>query len=162
MVATTGPDAGRSPGICYLFNMGRFSECRPLHSVTTMHFPRRKGTLINVGGLASTDWQTFGFDAAQASDWAHAGFDAFEAALALGDGFNLMSAVHERSMLHRIAADWRDAGLRSVEGLHWHQSGFIVKITLRSRATNHSISTATATATATAIRAGYVKDEYGT
>jgi len=120
-----------------------------------MRFPRRKGALINVGGLASPDWVTFGFGP-QASDWAQAGFDAFEAALALGDGFNLMSAVHERSMLHRIAADWRDAGLQSVEGLHWHQAGFNVKETLRWRATNHSVSSAMA------IRAGYVKDEYGT
>jgi len=95
----------------------------------------------------------FGFDAAQASDWALEGFDAFETALALGDGFNLMSAVHEHSMLHRMAADWRDAGLRSVEGLHWHQAGFNVKETLRFRATNHDVSSAMA------IRARYVKDE---
>jgi hypothetical protein len=121
--------------------------------VTTMRFPRRQGALIDVRGLALPDWETFGFDAAQASDWGRKGFDAFEVALALGDGFNLMSAVHECSLLHQTAADWRDAGLRSVEGLHWHQAGFSVKEALRWRATNHSVSSAMA------IRAGYVKDE---
>jgi hypothetical protein len=109
--------------------------------------------LIDVEGPALPDWEAFGFDATQASDWARAGFDAFGAALALGDGFNLVSAVHERSLLHQIAADWGDAGLRSVEGLHWHQAGFRVKEALRWRSTNHSISSAMA------IRAGYVKEE---
>lgn len=117
-----------------------------------MRFPRRQGALIDVGGLALPEWEIFGFDAAQASDWARAGFDAFEVSLALGDGFNLMSAVHERSLLHQTAADWRDARLRSVEGLHWHQAGFSVREALRWRATNHSVSSAMA------IRAGYIKD----
>jgi len=108
-----------------------------------------------VGELVSPDWEMFGFDAAQASDWALEGFDAFETALALGDGINLLSAVHERSMLHRMAADWRDVGLRSVEGLHWHRAGFNVKETLRFRATNHDVLSARAS------RDGYVKDEIG-
>jgi hypothetical protein len=109
--------------------------------------------LIDVGGLALSDWEAFGFDTAPASDWATAGFDAFEAALALGDGFNLTSAVRERSLLHQTAGDWIDAELRSVEGLHWHQAGFSAKEALRWRARNHSVSSAMA------IRAGYVKDE---
>jgi hypothetical protein len=118
-----------------------------------MRSPKSKGALIEVAGLAFSDWATFGFTAAQASDWARAGFDAFEAALALGDGFNLVSAVHERSLVLRVAADWKGADLRGVEGLHWHQAGFRVKEALRWRSTNRSISTTMA------IRAGYVKDE---
>jgi len=85
-----------------------------------MRPPRRKGALIDVGGLDLSDWEALGFDTAPTSDWATVGFDAFEAALALGDGFNLTSAVHERSLLHRVAADWSEAELRSVEGLHWY------------------------------------------
>ena len=121
--------------------------------MTTMRSPRRKSALVEVGGLVLPDWETFGFDAAQASDWARSGFDAFEAALALGDGFNLMSAIHERSLLLRVAADWGETELRSVEGLHWHQGGFSLGEALRWRARNCSVSLAMA------IRAGYVKDE---
>ena len=118
-----------------------------------MRSARSTGALIEVGGLAFSDWTSFGFNATQASDWARAGFDAFAAALALGDGFNLESAVHERSLVLRVAADWKGADLRSFEGLQWHQAGFRVKDALRWRSTNHSISSAMA------IRAGYVKDE---
>ena len=99
------------------------------------------------------DWEAFGFDASEASDWGRANFDALEAAVALGDGFTFVSAVHVRSMLRRTAAAWRDAGLGSVEGLHWHQAGFTAKEALRWRARNHNVSSAGA------IRDGYVKDE---
>jgi hypothetical protein len=118
-----------------------------------MRSARRKGALLDVGGLALPDWEAFDFDATQASDWGRTGFDAFEAALALGDGFNLTSAVHVRSLLHQTATDWRDAGLGCVEGLRWHQAAFSVKEALRWRARNHSVSLAMA------IRDGYVKDE---
>jgi hypothetical protein len=99
------------------------------------------------------DWEAFGFDVPGASDWGRTNFDALEAAVALGDGFTLVSAVHARSMLHQTAAAWRDAGLGCVEGLHWHQAGFTSKEALRSRAGNHNVSSAMA------IRDGYVKDE---
>jgi hypothetical protein len=118
-----------------------------------MRFGRPRKVLIEVVAIAHQDWETFDVDASEASDWGRAGFDAFEAALALGDGFNLMSAVHERSMLHQTTAAWRAAGLGCVEGLHWHQAGFTVKETLQWRARNHNVSSAMA------IRAGYVKDE---
>ena len=117
-----------------------------------MRFGRRGGVLIEVGVAARQDWEALGFDASKASDWGHVGFDAFEAALALGDGFNLMSADHVRSMLHQSAAAWREAGLGCVEGLHWHQAGFTVKEELRWRASHHTVSSAMA------IRDGYEKD----
>jgi len=70
----------------------------------------------------------------------------------LGDGFKLTSAVHERLLLRQIAADWRNAGLGYVEGLHWHQAGFTVKEALRWRASNHTVSSVMA------IRDGYERD----
>lgn len=99
------------------------------------------------------DLEAFGFDVSEASDWERANFDALEAAMALGDGFTLVSAVHVRSMLRQTTAAWRDAGLGCVEGLHWHQAGFISEEALRWRARNHNVSLARA------IRDGYVKDE---
>ena len=117
-----------------------------------MRFGRRGGVLIEVGVAARQDWEALGFDASKASDWGHVGFDAFEAALALGDGFNLMSADHVRSMLHQSAAAWREAGLGCVEGLHWHQAGFTVKEALRWRASHHTASSVMA------MRDGYEKD----
>jgi hypothetical protein len=99
------------------------------------------------------DWEAFGFDVSEASDWGRANFDALEAAMALGDGFTLVSAVHVRPMLHQTAAAWRDAGLGCVQGLHRHQAGFTSKEALRWRARNHNVSSAMA------IRDGNVKDE---
>ena len=99
------------------------------------------------------DSEAFGIDVSEAFDSGRANFDALKAAMALGDGFTLVSAVHVRSMLHQTAAAWRDAGLGCVEGLHWHEAGFTSKEALRWRPRNHNVSSARA------IRDGYVKDE---
>jgi len=99
------------------------------------------------------DWEAFGFDVSEASDGGRANFDALEAAMALRDGFTLVSAVPVRATLHQTTAAWRDAGFGCVEGLHWHQAGFISKEALRWRTKNHNVSSAMA------IRARYVKDK---
>jgi hypothetical protein len=99
------------------------------------------------------DWEALGFDVSEASDWGRANFDVLEVAMALGDGFTLVSAVYGRSMLHQTAAAWRDAGLGCVEGLHWHEAGFTSKEALRWRPRDHNVSSARA------IRDEYVKDE---
>ena len=113
----------------------------------------RRDASTQEGELDLHDWGAFGLDPATAADWGREGFDAFQAALAHGDGFNLVAAVHLRKMVRRLALAWKDAGTELVEDLRWHRAGFTAKEANRYRARNLDVWTALA------IRNGYLKGE---
>ena len=114
---------------------------------------RRGGTVRKECNSDPENWGAFGVHPAQVAGWEMLGFDPFEAAMAQGDGFTPAIADHYLRQLRTTADRWKQVGLDSRDGLHWHQAGFNVKETLRFRATNHDVSSAMA------IRARYVKDE---
>ena len=87
-------------------------------------------------------WEVFRVPLAQVKEWKSLDFGPFEAALAHGDGFTPLNAVHYRRQLLKTAESWRRIGLDSIEGLGWHRAGFGTKEAIRWRSRGVDIETA--------------------
>ena len=87
-------------------------------------------------------WEELGIDNAAIGAWDAIGFSPFEAALAHGDGYTPMMAVHDRRQLQKAARPWVQRGLDTLEGLHWHRAGFGVKEAMRWRTRGVDVKTA--------------------
>lgn len=87
-------------------------------------------------------WEELGIDGAAVGAWDAIGFSPFEAALAHGDGYTPMMAVHSSRRLKRAARPWAQRGLDTLEGLHWHRAGFGVKEAMRWRTRGVDVKTA--------------------
>ena len=79
------------------------------------------------------NWEEFGFEPAAATGWKELGFGPFAAAMAHGDGYTPMFAVHYKGPLQKMATSWMRADLGTPEGLRWHLAGFAAKATVRWR-----------------------------
>ena len=82
---------------------------------------------------ARADWEALGVPLAEVTRWETLDFGPFEAALAHGDGFTPLSAVHYRRQLRKTADGWRRIGLATRSGLGWHRAGFGAKEATRWR-----------------------------
>lgn len=87
-------------------------------------------------------WEELGIDSGAIGAWEAIGFSPFEAALAHGDGYTPMMAVHYRRQLQKAARPWVQRGLDTLEGLHWHRAGFGVKEARRWRTSGVDVKTA--------------------
>jgi len=88
--------------------------------------------------------------------WKSAGLSPFEAALAHGDGFTPLIAVHFRRQLRKTSAAWQRVGLDTKEGLSWHRAGFTAKEAVTWRDAGVSLDAARAS------QDGYNKHSVGT
>jgi hypothetical protein len=85
-------------------------------------------------GLAGEQWETFGVDPSQVTGWKAIGFGPFEAAMAQGDGYTPLGALHYERQLSKVATSWARVGLDTSEGLGWHRAGFAAKNASQLRA----------------------------
>lgn len=94
--------------------------------------------------LDSEAWAAFEIPQLEIEGWKSASLSPFEAALAHGDGFTPLIAVHYRRQLRRTAAAWQRAGLGTKEGLFWHRAGFTAKEAVKWRDAGVSLDAARA------------------
>ncbi len=87
-------------------------------------------------------WVDLGVHAEDVAAWKAEEFGPFDAALAQGDGFTPLIAIHYRRQLRRITRTWVRQGLSSLEGQRWHQAGFAAADALRWRAQGVAVVTA--------------------
>lgn len=90
----------------------------------------------------SEGWEEFSIPPAEVEGWKALDFGPFEAALAHGDGFTPLNAIHSYRQLAKRAAGWRRVGMDSVEGVAWHRAGFGVKEAVRWNLAGVDVQTA--------------------
>lgn len=91
-------------------------------------------------------WDELGVPASDVEQWKAIGFGPFQAALARGDGFTPLIAVHRayKHQFTRTEAAWRRSGISPTESLRWHRAGFAPKQAARYRAAGVDLNTARA------------------
>lgn len=92
----------------------------------------------------SETWAEFEIPQLEIKGWKTAGLSPFEAALAHGDGFTPLIALHYRRQLRKTAAAWQRVDLDTKEGLFWHRAGFTAKEAVKWRDAGVSLAAARA------------------
>ncbi len=87
-------------------------------------------------------WSDLGVPSDDIAEWRAHGFGPFESALARGDGFTPVTAMHCRRQIRRTARTWVNQGLDSLEGLRWHQAGLTATDASRWRSQGVDVATA--------------------
>ena len=104
----------------------------------------RDGSPVSAADADTASWEHLGVPLDRVAEWEAIGFGPFEAALAKGDGFTPLNAVHYRRQLQRVAGSWLRNGLGTTEGLEWHRAGFAVREAIGWRRQGIDVETARA------------------